>query len=187
MAATLLALFFLFIVLCFFLQIHRKKPATNNNLPHGSFVWSFLGETIEFVRTQRHGVPEKFMRNRMERYGSPMVFKTLLLGHHMAVFVGLRGTNFCLETRTNWWCRWPEAIQMMFGKCLNTSRGDEALYIYIYIHARNQWLKWWIRIHVLFLAKTIGTNIIGRFSSTFIHMVLADNIFGAIHCVGKAY
>ncbi|MFS8011047.1 putative protopanaxadiol 6-hydroxylase [Helianthus anomalus] len=132
METTLLALFFLFIVLCFFLQIHWKKPATNNNLPHGSFVWLFLGETIEFARTQRHGAPEKFVRNRMERYGSPMVFKTPLLGHHMAVFCGPEGNKFLFGNENklvaSWW---PEAIQMLFCKCLNTSRGDEALYIYI--------------------------------------------------------
>ncbi|MFS8025272.1 putative protopanaxadiol 6-hydroxylase [Helianthus anomalus] len=135
MAATLLALFFFFIVLCFFLQIHRKKPTTNNNLPHESFVWLFLGETIEFVRTQRHGAPEKFVRNRMERYGSPMVFKTSLLGPHMAVFCVPEGNKFLIGNENklvaSWW---PEAIQMLFCKCLNTSRGDEALYIYIYIY-----------------------------------------------------
>ncbi|KAJ0730255.1 putative cytochrome P450 [Helianthus annuus] len=130
MAATLLAFFFVFIVLCFFLQIHRKKPETNNNLPPGSFGWPFLGETIEFVRRQRHGDPEKFVRDRMERYGSPMVFKTSLLGHRMAVFCGPEGNKFLFGNENklvaSWW---PEAIQMLFGKCLNTSRGDEAKWL----------------------------------------------------------
>ncbi|KAJ0795264.1 putative protopanaxadiol 6-hydroxylase [Helianthus annuus] len=76
MATTLLALFFLFIVLCFFLQTHRKKLATSNNLPPGSFGWPFLGETLEFIRSQTNGNPERFVRDRVERYGSPLVFKT---------------------------------------------------------------------------------------------------------------
>ncbi|KAM0045064.1 putative cytochrome P450 [Helianthus debilis subsp. tardiflorus] len=130
MAAMLLALFFLFIVLCFFLQIHRKKLATNNNLPPGSFGSPFLGETIEFVHTQRHGAPEKFVRDRMERYESPMVFKTSLFGHHMAVFCGPEGNKFLFGNENKLVAKWwTDAIRMLFGKCLNTSRGDEAKWL----------------------------------------------------------
>ncbi|KAI3688338.1 hypothetical protein L1987_82050 [Smallanthus sonchifolius] len=113
-----------------FTYIRRKKPATNNNLPPGSFGWPILGETLEFLRSQKDGAPEKFVRERIERYGSPLVFKTSLLGHRMAVFCGPEGNKFLFGNENkvvaSWW---PETIRTLFGKCLNTSRGDEAKWL----------------------------------------------------------
>ncbi|KAM0045063.1 putative protopanaxadiol 6-hydroxylase [Helianthus debilis subsp. tardiflorus] len=130
MAATLLAFSFLFIIVCFFLQIHRKKPGTSNNLPPGSFGWPFLGETLEFIGSRRAGTPEKFVRDRRERYGSPLVFKTSLFGHRMAIFCGSEGNKFLFGNENklvaSWW---PESITTLFGKCINTCRGDEAKWL----------------------------------------------------------
>ncbi|KAF5797380.1 putative cytochrome P450 [Helianthus annuus] len=130
MAATLLAFFFLFIIVCFFLQIHRKKPGTSNNLPPGSFGWPFLGETLEFIGSRRAGTPEKFVRDRRQRYGSPLVFKTSLFGHRVAVFCGPEGNKFLFgnenKLAASWW---PESITTLFGKCIITCRGDEAKWL----------------------------------------------------------
>ncbi|KAK9079013.1 hypothetical protein SSX86_000682 [Deinandra increscens subsp. villosa] len=127
MAAALLAFCFLLTVICFF---YWKKPATNHNLPPGSFGWPLLGETLAYVRSRRDGTPEKFVRERIKRYGSPLVFKTSFIGHRMAVFCGPEGNKFLFgnENRlvASWW---PEGIRMVFGKCLNTSRGDEARWL----------------------------------------------------------
>lgn len=127
----MLIIFFVFITLYFLFQILRKKPATsNNNLPPGSFGWPFLGETLDFLRSRRDGKPEKFIRDRIERYGNELVFKTSLLGHHMVVFCGAEGNKFLFGNENkvvaSWW---PEAIRTVFGKCLNTSRGDEAKWL----------------------------------------------------------
>uniref|UniRef100_A0A251U946 Putative cytochrome P450 n=1 Tax=Helianthus annuus TaxID=4232 RepID=A0A251U946_HELAN len=209
MAATLLAFFFLFIIVCFFLQIHRKKPGTksittlfgkciitcrgdeakwlrkmmlpylgpdalsnrysvtmdvvtrlhiqnhwegrnevkvfntvklylfelacptSNNLPPGSFGWPFLGETLEFIRSQTDGTPERFVRERVERYGSPLVFKTSLLGHPTAIFSGPEGNKFLFGNENKLVAMWlPEAVGRLFGnRCLNTTRGDEAKWL----------------------------------------------------------
>ncbi|KAF5797381.1 putative cytochrome P450 [Helianthus annuus] len=131
MVTTLLALFFLFIVLCFFLQTHRKKLATSNNLPPGSFGWPFLGETLEFIRSQTDGTPERFVRERVERYGSPLVFKTSLLGHPTAIFSGPEGNKFLFGNENKLVAMWlPEAVGRLFGnRCLNTTRGDEAKWL----------------------------------------------------------
>ncbi|KAK9079012.1 hypothetical protein SSX86_000681 [Deinandra increscens subsp. villosa] len=133
MTAVLFAFFFfLFTAVCFFfLQIRRKKPASTHNLPPGSFGWPFLGETLAFVRAQRDGAPEKFVRERIEKYGSPLVFKTSLLGHRMAVFCGAEGNKFLYGNENkvvaSWW---PEAIGTVFGKCLVTSSsGEEARWL----------------------------------------------------------
>ncbi|KAJ0818470.1 putative cytochrome P450 [Helianthus annuus] len=131
MTTTLLALFFLFIVLCFFLQTHRKKLATSNNLPPGSFGWPFLGETLEFIRSQTDGTPERFVRDRVERYGNPLVFKTSLLGHPTAIFSGPEGNKFLFGNENKLVAMWlPEAVGRLFGnRCLNTTRGEEAKWL----------------------------------------------------------
>ncbi|XP_076885482.1 beta-amyrin 28-monooxygenase-like [Bidens hawaiensis] len=129
MATTLLAFFFLFI-LYFFIQIQPKKPTTANNLPPGSFGWPVLGETLDFQRSRKDGGANKFIRGRIDRYDSPLVFKTSLLGERMAVFCGPEGNKFLFANENklvvSWW---PKAIRSLFGKCLNTSRGYEAKWL----------------------------------------------------------
>ncbi|KAJ0818475.1 putative cytochrome P450 [Helianthus annuus] len=130
MAATLFIFVFLFILVCIWFQIHRNKQAATNNLPPGTFGWPYIGETLEFVRLQRHGIPETFIRERIKKYDSRLVFKTSLIGHRMAVFCGPQGNKFLFGNENklvaSWW---PETMSRLLGKCLNTSRGDEARWL----------------------------------------------------------
>ncbi|KAI3688337.1 hypothetical protein L1987_82049 [Smallanthus sonchifolius] len=130
MPATWFVFFFLLILVSVWFLIRLNKPSTTKNLPPGSFGWPFIGETLEFVRSGRDGTPEKFVRERIERYGSPLVFKTSLLGHRMAVFCGPEGNKFLFGNENklvaSWW---PDTMSMLLGKCLNTSRGDDATWL----------------------------------------------------------
>ncbi|KAL8217270.1 hypothetical protein R6Q57_024107 [Mikania cordata] len=130
MAATLFICFIILILVCVWLQIHRNKPVTAKNLPPGSFGWPFIGETLEFVRSCRNGTPEKFVRERIERHDSRLVFRTSLLGHRMAVFCGADGNKFLFGNENklvaSWW---PDTMSMLLGECLITSRGDEAKWL----------------------------------------------------------
>ncbi|XP_076882913.1 beta-amyrin 28-monooxygenase-like [Bidens hawaiensis] len=130
MAGMFLAFFFVFIVTCFVVHIYRKKPVTTNNLPPGGFGWPLLGETLEFIRAQRNGTPGKFIKDRIERYGNPSVFKTSLFGHRMVVFYKPDGNKFVFGNENKLVALWlPEAIGSLCGKCLNTSRGHEAKWL----------------------------------------------------------
>ncbi|GKA23876.1 beta-amyrin 28-oxidase-like protein [Tanacetum coccineum] len=96
-AIMLLVVFFLFIALCFFL-VYRHNSTTSKNLPPGSFGWPFIGETLAFIRSRRGGTPERFTKERIEKYGSPLVFKTSLLGERMAVFCGAEELGILFNT-----------------------------------------------------------------------------------------
>ncbi|KAK6163799.1 hypothetical protein DH2020_000663 [Rehmannia glutinosa] len=61
------------------------------NLPPGSYGWPIVGETLEFLGAGLDGTPEKFIKDRKEKYKSPQVFKTSLMGEHMAVLCGTAG------------------------------------------------------------------------------------------------
>ncbi|GKC34466.1 beta-amyrin 28-oxidase-like protein [Tanacetum coccineum] len=126
MAIMLLVVFFLFIALCFFL-VHRHNSTTTKNLPPGSFGWPFIGETLAFIRSRRGGTPERFTKERIEKYGSPLVFKTSLLGERMAVFCGAEGNKFLFGNENklvaSWW---PNAIRILFeSKIVLSSEGKK--------------------------------------------------------------
>ncbi|KAI7746385.1 hypothetical protein M8C21_011911, partial [Ambrosia artemisiifolia] len=106
---------------------NQETKTTKINLPPGSFGWPFIGETIAFLRAYWDGVPERFVQERIEKYGSPLVFKTSLLGERMAVLCGPAGNKFLFGNENKlvavWW---PVQVKKLFGKCLLTIRGDEA-------------------------------------------------------------
>ncbi|KAL7116316.1 hypothetical protein ACP275_04G235200 [Erythranthe tilingii] len=95
------------------------------NLPPGSYGWPILGETLEFLRAGLDGTPEKFVKERSDKYKS-QVFKTLLMGENMAVFCGASGNKFLFSNEnklvTVWW---PSSVRQLLGPCLATSGGDE--------------------------------------------------------------
>ncbi|XP_071726469.1 beta-amyrin 28-monooxygenase-like [Rutidosis leptorrhynchoides] len=130
MVVLLLLVLFLFIIVSVFVYINHTKSITVNNLPPGSFGWPFIGETLAYLRSRKNGTPENFERERTAKYGSPPVIKTSLLGHRTAIFCGPEGNKFLFGNENklvaSWW---PDTIRKLFGKCLNTSRGDEAKWL----------------------------------------------------------
>ncbi|KAF5768526.1 putative cytochrome P450 [Helianthus annuus] len=119
----------LLIVLYIFWNVYNnhKTKRSKLNLPPGSFGWPFLGETLALLRANWDGVPERFVQERIEKYGSPLVFKTSLLGERMAVLCGPAGNKFLFANENKlvamWW---PFQVKKLFGRCLLTIRGDEA-------------------------------------------------------------
>ncbi|KAF8041132.1 hypothetical protein BT93_B3144 [Corymbia citriodora subsp. variegata] len=114
----------LLLVLAF---INLLKPKTaHQNLPPGSFGWPVIGESLEFLRCQGEGRPEKFIQDRMSKYDSP-VFKTSVFGEPMAVLCGPAGNKFLFSNESKkvalWW---PSSVGKLLGRCLVSKAGDEA-------------------------------------------------------------
>ncbi|KAI7752440.1 hypothetical protein M8C21_025389, partial [Ambrosia artemisiifolia] len=117
------------IILYIFFNVYlsQKSKTSKTNLPPGSFGWPFIGESLSLLRAGWDGVPERFVRERIEKHGSPLVFKTSLLGDHVAVLCGPVGNKFLFGNENKlvaaWW---PSSVRKLFGRCLITIRGDEA-------------------------------------------------------------
>lgn len=94
----------------FFLLFHKHKVA-NTKLPPGKAGWPLVGETPTLVTLGKKGKPEKFIKDRIEKY-CPTVFKTSLFGENMAVFCGATGNKFLFSNEnkivTSWW---PESTK----------------------------------------------------------------------------
>lgn len=101
----------------------RSKPL---NLPPGSYGWPILGETLEFLGAGVDGIPEKYIKERMEKYQSTEVFKTSLMGEPVAVLCSPAGNKFLFSNEnklvTIWW---PNSVRKLLGPCLATTSGDE--------------------------------------------------------------
>ncbi|KAL2557032.1 Cytochrome [Forsythia ovata] len=101
----------------------RSKPL---NLPPGSYGWPILGETMEFLGAGVDGIPEKYVKERMEKHKSSQVFKTSLMGEPVAVLCGPAGNKFLFSNEnklvTSWW---PISVRKLLGPCLATTGGDE--------------------------------------------------------------
>ncbi|KAK1411038.1 hypothetical protein QVD17_37582 [Tagetes erecta] len=97
------------------------------NLPPGSFGWPIIGESLALLRANWDGVPERFVVERIEKHGSPLVFKTSILGERMALLCGPAGNKFLFGNENKlvqvWW---PLSVRKLLGRCLITIRGDEA-------------------------------------------------------------
>ncbi|KAJ0458142.1 putative cytochrome P450 [Helianthus annuus] len=126
----LLTTILLFIILYIFYNVYRSQISGSTskiNLPPGSFGWPFIGESLALLRAGWDGVPERFVHERIEKHGSPLVFKTSLLGDHVAVLCGPAGNKFLFGNENKlvaaWW---PLPVRKLFGRCLITIRGDEA-------------------------------------------------------------
>lgn len=127
MAAVLIVPVFMILVLLLNLtiKIRRKLAEKSSNLPPGSYGWPILGETVEFLRAGLEGTPEKFIKERSEKYKS-QVFKTSLMGEPMVMLCGAAGNKFLFSNEnklvTVWW---PSSVRQLLGHCLATSSGDE--------------------------------------------------------------
>ncbi|KAI3798268.1 hypothetical protein L1987_33539 [Smallanthus sonchifolius] len=117
----------LFFIFLYVFWKNQKTGRSKINLPPGSFGWPFLGETLALLRANWDGVPERFIREWIEKHGNPLVFKTSLLGDRMAVMCGPAGNKFLFGNENKlvavWW---PTPVRKLFGRCLITIRGDEA-------------------------------------------------------------
>lgn len=110
------------ILIIFFLR--RKKKTLN--FPPGSSGWPIVGETLDFLRANREGKPEKFVEDRIEKYKSK-IFKTSIMGENVVVIGGAGGNKFLFSNenkKVNVW--WPVTIRKLLGPCLITSVGEEA-------------------------------------------------------------
>ncbi|GFQ05728.1 beta-amyrin 28-oxidase [Phtheirospermum japonicum] len=105
-----------------------KSKTKGLNLPPGSYGWPILGETLEFIRTRNQGSPEKFIKDRIEKYNKTQVFKTSILGQRMAVLCGPAGNKFLFSNEnklvTVWW---PPSVNKLLGTCLSTTAGLQGM------------------------------------------------------------
>ncbi|KAH0729918.1 hypothetical protein KY289_001106 [Solanum tuberosum] len=96
------------------------------NYPPGSCGWPFLGETLEFLKANKEGKPEKFVKERIEKYKSK-IFKTSLMGETVVVLGGASGNKFLFSNENKqvviWW---PITVRKTIGSCLITTVGEEA-------------------------------------------------------------
>lgn len=99
------------IILTFtFTFIYRPKSRAEYNLPPGTFGWTFIGETLEFL----YGDPNKFVNDRMTRY-HPAIFKTKILGEPTVVLCGSSGNKFLASNEEKLFTGWrPHSMQKLF-------------------------------------------------------------------------
>ncbi|KAK4380248.1 hypothetical protein RND71_002110 [Anisodus tanguticus] len=123
---TLAVYLIFFASLIFFFNLIIKNRRKSSNLPPGSYGWPVIGETLEFLGLNRDGRPEKFVKDRMDKYQS-QVFKTSVLGEKMVVLCGPAANKFLFANGnklvTVWW---PSSVRQLLGKSLTNSNGDEA-------------------------------------------------------------
>ncbi|KAI6698466.1 hypothetical protein NL676_018585 [Syzygium grande] len=103
-----------------------KSKTPHPKLPPGSFGWPIIGESLEFLRSQHEGRPEKFIQDRMSKYNSP-VFKTSVLGEPMVILCGPAGNKFLFSNegkKVALW--WPSSVRKLMGRCLVAKAGVEA-------------------------------------------------------------
>ncbi|KAK2990144.1 hypothetical protein RJ640_007546 [Escallonia rubra] len=89
-----------------FVFLFRGKSNNSPRFPPGKTGWPLLGEAPEFVALGRNGTPDRFVRERMEKF-SPEVFKTSLWGETIAMFCGPSGNKFLFSNENklvaSWW------------------------------------------------------------------------------------
>lgn len=85
-----------------------------------------MARALEFLRSQLDGSPEKFIKDRMTKYNSP-VFKASVLGEPMVILCGPAGNKFLFSNEGKkvvlWW---PSSVQKLIGRSLVTKARDEA-------------------------------------------------------------
>ncbi|XP_061988020.1 beta-amyrin 28-monooxygenase-like [Rosa rugosa] len=98
------------------------------DLPPGSTGWPIIGETLEYLRTAKQGVPEKFIVDRRNKYSSCKVFKTSLLRESMAVMCTAAGNKFLFSNENklvkSWW---PANFEKIFANSEKTDTTQESI------------------------------------------------------------
>lgn len=88
-------------------------------LPPGDFGLPYIGERPRLLDLE-------YMMQQYKRYGP--VFKTRVLGRHIAVFMGPEGNRFLLQTGMqyfSWRKGWPFTFQQLIGESLFVQDGEE--------------------------------------------------------------
>ena len=92
----------------------KKKDVSQREkelpLPPGRFGLPFLGETLEYLRTQRQGIPWKFFDDRISAYGQ--TFKTSLVAFPTVVLASPLGNKAAFS---NVHTSWPTSFIRIIG------------------------------------------------------------------------
>lgn len=112
------------------LWISTRRSSANEShnppLPPGSTGWPIVGETLEFHRTSKLGVPEKFALDRKQKYSSN-VFKTSLLREPMVMFCTAEGNKFLFSNESRLVSSWfPKIFDVLASNTFNGPSGAEA-------------------------------------------------------------
>ena len=149
--------FILFSVSLVIILLAFRHKSTSTNLPPGRKGWPVIGETLEFAFTAQRGKPEKFIKDRMNKY-SPKVFRTSLMGENMAVMCGASGNKFLFSNEdklvTSWW---PNLIKkiLYFPSLLNDASTRDLTKPH---RALLQFLKQYVEIMDLMARKHIDMD-----------------------------
>ncbi|EXB54107.1 Cytochrome P450 [Morus notabilis] len=117
-----------YVFLTFNIISNRNKIAEQNlyHLPPGSSGWPIVGETLDYLKTAKNGVPEKFTMDRRNKYSSD-VFKTSLLGETMVFLPTPQGNKFIFANENklvkSWW---PKNFKTIFDISEKTTVSDES-------------------------------------------------------------
>ncbi|GFP92454.1 beta-amyrin 28-oxidase [Phtheirospermum japonicum] len=117
----------MFILFVIIVVIKKSPRSPKLNLPPGRHGWPILGETMEFLNARMDGCPQKFFKERVEKYKS-RVFKTSLMGQSVAVLCGPSGNKFLFGNEnklvTVWW---PSSVRKILGTCISTTGGIQGM------------------------------------------------------------
>lgn len=100
----------------YFVKNNCETGTRKSEFPPGKMGWPLIGENFDYFLKLRRCVPEKFVKERADKY-STKIFKTSLIGESMAVFCGAEGNKFLFSNEAKlvqlWW---PKAINKIFPK-----------------------------------------------------------------------
>lgn len=105
----------------------RRRPTTHHNLPPGRSGWPIIGESLELLGANSEGIPEKFVLDRVKRYGSH-VFRTSLMGEPTVILCGPAGNKLLFSSegrKVALW--WPASVRRTIGPSLISKSGEEAM------------------------------------------------------------
>eukprot|EP00253_Pinus_taeda_P004925 PITA_04925 len=108
----------------FYLHISTHRSRSWRGIPPGTFGWPLIGETLQFLRTQRKGNPREFFHIRTQKYGN--VFTTSLVGHPTVVLCSPEGNRFLFSNENKLVVTsWPTSVRNLFPRSLITAVVDD--------------------------------------------------------------
>ncbi|GLJ24764.1 hypothetical protein SUGI_0473330 [Cryptomeria japonica] len=109
-----------------FLLIFLRNHSSISNLPPGSCGLPLLGETLQFLASQRGNEGQEFYEQKIKQSGGE-IFKTHLFGAPTAIFFSPVGNRFLFSNENKLvQVSWPSSLARLFGNSLLTKVGDEA-------------------------------------------------------------